>query len=54
MSGSITEEEICRNCWHYNDRTEECEYHEYDKFHTSEYKKCQITDSTDCFESRWA
>ena len=44
-------EEICKNCWHYNDDTEECEYYEYDKFHVNEYDNCQIRNSTDCFEN---
>ena len=51
LKGTIMEE-ICKNCWHYNDDTEECEYYEYDKFHVNEYDDCQIKNSADCFESR--
>ena len=45
-------EEICKNCWHYNDETEECEYYENDKFHVDENEGCHIKHSADCFESR--
>lgn len=45
-------EEICKNCWHYNNETEECEYYDDDRFHVNEYDECQIKHSIDCFMPR--
>ena len=46
-------EEICKNCWHYNYETEECEYYDYDQFHVDEDSECQITNvGGGCFEER--
>ena len=45
-------DEICKNCYHYNDETGECEYYENDKFPVNEEEECQITWSVGCFESR--
>lgn len=44
-------EECCGNCVYYDHERDVCTYYPYDEFLVHDYDKCQITNSTECFEA---